>query len=83
MNVRIYPRSPSTYKLLADFLIKHGFNLGPLTKEGFFVSALNSNYGAIDTLTALTKLAAVEKVDLCYEFSFEQEPTDDSANKQT
>lgn len=83
MNVRIFPSSPSTYKLLADFLMKHGFNLGPLTREGFFVTTIGTNYGAIDTLAALKKLAEAPKVNICYEFYFHEEPADDSATKQT
>lgn len=74
MNVRIFPhKSPST---IAEFLSKHGFNVGPLTKEGFFVVALTDQRGAIDTLQDLARIQAEPKFEPKYDFHFEEEPKD-------
>lgn len=72
MNIKVFPRYPSHSKNLADFLSKHGFNLGPLTREGFFISTLNTGFGRIDTLEALTRLKDEPKLDVGFEFYFEE-----------
>ena len=71
ITVRIYPlRSAET---VAIFLGKHGFNLSPLMKEGFFQCSLNEpGKGAIDTLEALQKIANCPKVDTSFEFRLEE-----------
>lgn len=72
MNIKVFPRYPSHAKDLSEFLSKHGFNLGPFTREGFFISTLNVGYGRIDTLEAMTKLRDAPKIDSCFEFFFEE-----------
>lgn len=68
-SIRIYPlHDPDT---VADFLSRHGFNLGPLTNEGFFVSTLHEVPGAIDTMSYLKRLESTAKVDPRFEFRIE------------
>lgn len=72
MNIKIFPKYPRYSNILADFLNKHGFNLGPLKREGFFISTLNVGYGRIDTLEALIRLRDEPKSATAFEFYFEE-----------
>lgn len=74
MNVKIFPVDPKNAPALADFLGQHGFNVGPLTKENFFVTTLQLRAsGQINTLESLVRLCDEPKVDSAVAFSFELE----------
>lgn len=68
MIVKITPaRNPA---ILADFLRKHGFNVGALKSRHFEVM-LNHSPGAIDTRPYLDRLAAEPKVSADFDFTVE------------
>lgn len=74
-SIRVYPlHDPAT---ISDFLSKHGFNLGPLTREGFFVTSLHEEgRGSIDTRSDLERIQAEPKISPLFEFRLEDIPKD-------
>lgn len=69
LTVKIRPRNSVVG---IGFLLQHGFNIGPLTTEGFHLLTLQpENSGSICTRSALERLQQAPKIDPSFEFEIE------------
>lgn len=67
--VRIRPKGKPS--VLADFLRKHGFNVGELKNGAFECLLSEEGKGNIDTRFYLARLADAAKIHVDYEFTVE------------